>query len=85
MYNFNEGFLTLIPDSIAFYPDFTWIKAYTRKSIQKYNLNWPEGLTFEDGEFYFKYYSQCYAAEHDNALRDVSQWRQPCGISLREQ
>ena len=32
-----------------------------------------------------KYYSQCYAAEHDNALRDVSQWRQPCGISLREQ
>ena len=57
MYNQNEGYRTLTPDNIAAFADFTWIKAYTRESIQKYNLGWPVGLTFEDGEFYFKYFT----------------------------
>ena len=37
MYDYQEGYLTIVPDSIAFYNDFTWIKAYTRESIQKDN------------------------------------------------
>ena len=57
MYNQEEGSRTLTPQYIAGYSDFTWIKAYTRESIIKYNLGWPEGLTFEDGEFYFEYYT----------------------------
>lgn len=57
MYEQVDGFRTLTPHTIAAYADFTWIKAYTRKSILKYNLHWPEGLTFEDGEFYFKYFT----------------------------
>ena len=57
MYDFHEGELYVAPNSIAAFADFTWIKAYTRESIQKYNLEWPEGLTFEDGEFYFKYFT----------------------------
>lgn len=57
MYEQSEGYRTLLPETIAAYADFTWIKAYTRSSIQKYNLYWPEGLTFEDGEFYFKYFT----------------------------
>ena len=57
MYEQNEGYRVLTPDTIAAYADFTWIKAYTRKSIQDYNLHWPVGLTFEDGEFYFKYFT----------------------------
>ncbi len=55
--NQSEKLMTLTPDNIAGCSDFTWIKAYTRESIQKYNLNWPKGLTFEDGEFYFKYFT----------------------------
>ena len=57
MYNQPEGCRKLTPDNIAAYADFTWIKAYTRESIQKYDLKWPVGLTFEDGEFYFKYFT----------------------------
>ena len=56
-YDQQEGYRELTPDTIAAYADFTWIKAYTRESIQKYNLHWPDGLTFEDGEFYFKYFT----------------------------
>jgi len=57
MYEQQEGERILCPKYIAGYADFTWIKAYTRESVQKYNLCWPEGLTFEDGEFYFKYFT----------------------------
>ena len=57
MYTQEEGWRILEPENIASFTDFTWIKAYTRESIQKHNLGWPEGLTFEDGEFYFKYYT----------------------------
>ena len=52
-----DGYRIITPSTIAAYADFTWIKAYTRKSVQENNLHWPEGLTFEDGEFYFKYYT----------------------------
>jgi len=55
--NQSEGIKILTPQNIAGHSDFTWIKAYTRESIQKYNLKWPKGLTFEDGEFYFKYFT----------------------------
>lgn len=57
MYDQNDGYRTITPENIAAYADFTWIKAYTRESIQRYNIYWPEGLTFEDGEFYFKYFT----------------------------
>ena len=57
MYNNEIGLKTLEPENIASFSDFSWIKAYTRDSIQKYNLNWPVGLTFEDGEFFFKYFT----------------------------
>ena len=50
MYNYQEGELIISSFDIASYADFTWIKSYTRKSIQEYSLEWPEGLTFEDGE-----------------------------------
>jgi glycosyltransferase involved in cell wall biosynthesis len=56
-YNYPIGYMTIHPDNIAYYADFTWIKAYTRESIVKHNLHWPDGLTFEDGEFYFKYFT----------------------------
>lgn len=57
MYEQSDGFRVLTPGTIAAYADFTWIKAYTRESIQRYNLCWPENITFEDGEFYFKYFT----------------------------
>ena len=52
-----KGKYTLTPQNIYNKTDFSWIKAYTTKSIKENNLYWPEGLTFEDGEFYFKYFT----------------------------
>lgn len=52
-----EGYLKIVPNKIADYSDYNWAKAYTAESIKKYNLRWPEGLYFEDGEFYFEYFS----------------------------
>ncbi len=52
-----RGYLTITPQNICNCSDYTWTKAYTRESIVKYHLNWPEGLTFEDAEFYFKYFT----------------------------
>ena len=52
-----RGFFTIKPDNIANFSDYAWIKAYTRESIEKYKLRFPEGLCFEDGEFYFKYFT----------------------------
>ena len=57
MYDYPEGYRVLTPETIAAYSDFIWVKAYTRKSIEKYHIRMPEGLTFEDGEFYFKYFT----------------------------
>lgn len=51
------GYLEFTPNNIACGSDYSWIKAYTTESIKSKNLRWPEGLTFEDGEFYFEYFS----------------------------
>jgi len=52
-----DGYKRLTPKILATHSDFSWIKAYTLESIKRYNLRWPDGLTFEDGEFYFKYFT----------------------------
>ncbi|MBQ4114338.1 glycosyltransferase family 2 protein [bacterium] len=51
------GYLEITPQNICKCSDYSWIKAYTTDSIKNNNLKWPEGLTFEDGEFYFEYFS----------------------------
>lgn len=53
----NAGYMEITPDNICACSDYSWIKAYKTSSIKDNNLYWPEGLTFEDGEFYFKYFS----------------------------
>ena len=57
LYNQEEEYKIVTPENITSLPNYTWIKAYTRESIQKYNLHWPEGLTFEDMEFHFEYFT----------------------------
>ncbi len=52
-----EGYFTVTSDNLIKLSYFSWIKAYTRKSILKNNLLWPEGINFEDFEFHFKYYT----------------------------
>lgn len=51
------GYLTLTPENICNLSDYCWVKAYLTSSIKDYNLTFPEGLTYEDGEFYFKYFT----------------------------
>lgn len=55
--NNRAGFLEITPANIAKCSDYSWVKAYTLDSIKKHNLIWPVGLTFEDGEFSFKYFA----------------------------
>lgn len=52
-----EGYLIVTPENIGNWTDYSWIKAYKASSIKNNNLYWPEGLTFEDCEFYYKYFS----------------------------
>lgn len=52
-----DGFVTITPQNIASYADFVWNKAYTRESIERYKIRMHEGMTFEDGEFYLKYFT----------------------------
>lgn len=52
-----EGLLKITPDNINDFNDYSWAKAYKLESIKENDINFPEGLTFEDGEFYFKYYA----------------------------
>ena len=57
---FNIGksqYLHIDETNLAQYTDYSWVKCYTRESLLKYNIRWPENITFEDGEFYYKYYS----------------------------
>ncbi len=51
------GYMEITPQNICRCTDYSWIKAYKTSSIKEHNLKWPEGLTFEDGEFYFKYFT----------------------------
>ena len=51
------GRLTITPENIGNWTDYSWIKAYKTSSIKNNNIYWPEGLTFEDSEFYYKYFS----------------------------
>ena len=53
----HKGYLHVLPDKIPDYSDYAWVKAYTRESIEKNHLRFPEGIFFEDGEFYFKYFT----------------------------
>lgn len=52
----SEGFLTFTPDNICYGSDYC-LKAYTTESIREKNIYYPEGLNFEDGEFYYKYFA----------------------------
>lgn len=54
--NNRAGYLTITPETICRYSDYV-MKAYTRSSIVDKKIRYPEGITFEDGEFYFKYFS----------------------------
>lgn len=54
----SEGYYTLNSGNIASGSDFLWAKIYLRDSIEKYNIRMSEECrTFEDGEFYFKYFA----------------------------
>lgn len=53
----STGMVEITPRNIVDITDYSWIKAYSRKSIVDNNIDWPEGLTFEDGEFHMKYFS----------------------------
>ena len=52
-----KGNITITPLNISCTTDYSWIKAYKASSIKDFNLKWPEGLTFEDGELHFKYFA----------------------------
>ena len=54
----HKGYFTFTPYNICKGSDFSWIKAYKRTSIIDNSIEWPVGLTFEDAEFYFKYFSR---------------------------
>ena len=51
------GYLEITPQNICKCTDYSWIKAYKTSSIKNNNIKWPDCLTFEDGEFYFKYFT----------------------------
>lgn len=62
-----KGYVTITQDNLAHFSDYSWIKAYLTESIKKYNIKWPEGLFFEDGQFYYEYFSlnpETYITEH---------------------
>ena len=55
--NNKSGYLEVTPNNICNITDYSWIKAYTRRSIVDNDIWWPEGLTFEDGEFHMEYFA----------------------------
>lgn len=55
--NNTERLIDFNPVDLATGCDYAWIKAYRTSAIREKNLKFPEGLTFEDGEFFFKFYS----------------------------
>ena len=54
--NCKTGYYEFTPDTLPLGSDYAWIKAYKTSAIKNKNLTFPEGLTFEDGEFYFKFF-----------------------------
>ena len=54
VFEFEEGYLNIIPKNINHFPDFAWNKVYRKSTLDKYKLRYCEGLFFEDSEFYIK-------------------------------
>lgn len=54
--NCNRGYLEYTPNTICQGSDYL-LKAYKTDSIKDNNIYYPVGINFEDGEFYFKYFS----------------------------
>jgi len=54
---YTPGMFVISPPQLAIRCDYAWIKAYKTSAIRDKGLKFPEGLTFEDGEFFFKFFS----------------------------
>ena len=53
-----EGFYSITSNNITEFDDFVWDKAFKHSVLKKLNFKFPDGLLFEDAEFYFKIYTQ---------------------------
>lgn len=51
-----RGPIDYTPNKICHGSDYL-LKAYKTSTIKEHNIYYPEGINFEDGEFYFKYFS----------------------------
>lgn len=49
-----DGYYNITPENLLDFTDYVWNKAFKKSFLQEHNLRFPEGLIFEDGEFYFK-------------------------------
>ena len=55
----HDGYYDITPDNILYFSDYVWNKAFKKSFLQQKNIRFPEGLIFEDCEFYFKCFTQC--------------------------
>ncbi|MBQ8460643.1 glycosyltransferase family 2 protein [bacterium] len=54
----SNGFYEVTPDSIVKYSTYAWNKVYKLDNIKKDEIRFPDGLCFEETEFYFKYFTK---------------------------
>lgn len=53
-----EGYYDVTPENLHLYTDFVWNKVMKLSLLRSLNIRFPEGLIFEDCEFYFKVYTK---------------------------
>ena len=53
----NAGWMKITPQNFNKFPDYAWNKAYRKSALEKYSLKFPEGLYFEDADFYLRAYT----------------------------
>lgn len=51
-----DGFITITPENINLFSDLT-LKVYKAKTLIESKIRYPEYVTYEDGEFYYKYFA----------------------------
>jgi glycosyltransferase involved in cell wall biosynthesis len=57
-HKYSEGIINITPENISHFPVNSWNKLYRLDFIRDRNILWPNGLLYEDVEFYYRFYTK---------------------------
>lgn len=69
------GYIDITPDNINTFPVNAWNKVYKTDFIRQNNINWSEGLLYEDLEFYYKFYTKSHKTFLIDEMLYFYRWR----------